>query len=129
MKLALRLASGACRHRRLGLMVTKETHAAEAILREWKSGRLNAEPVLIAGNHPQMRTLARRYGVPFQFIDYRDRQKAETHLQDVLEKAEADLLVLARFMKILSPDFVWHWKNRIINIHPSLLPAFPGASA
>ena len=129
MKLTLRLASGACRHRRLGLMVTKETHAAEAILREWKSGRLNAEPVLIAGNHPQMRTLARRYGVPFQFIDYRDRQKAETHLQDVLEKAEADLLVLARFMKILSPDFVWHWKNRIINIHPSLLPAFPGASA
>ena len=129
MKLTLRLASGACRHRRLGLLVTKETHAAEAILQDWKSGRLNADPVLIAGNHPQMRSLARRYGIPFQFIDYRDRQKAELHLQRVLEKAEADLLVLARFMKILSPDFVWQWKNRIINIHPSLLPSFPGASA
>lgn len=129
MRLTLRLASGARRHRRLGLLVTKETHAAEAILREWKTGRLNADPVVIAGNHPQMRALARRYRVPFQFIDYRDRQKAEAHLQSVLEKAEADLLVLARFMKILSPDFVWQWKNRIINIHPSLLPAFPGASA
>ena len=129
MKLTLRVASGACRHRRLALMVTKETHAAEAILKEWKAGRLNADPVLMAGNHPQLRTLARRFGVPFQFIDYRDRQKAEIRLQAALEKAEVDLLVLARFMKILSPDFVWHWKNRIINIHPSLLPAFPGASA
>lgn len=129
MHLTLRLASGTNRRRRIGILVSKETHVAESILRSWKSGSLKADPVLIAGNHPHLARMARRYLLPFQKIDYRDRAKAETALQAHLEKAEVDLVVLARFMKILSPDFVWHWKNRILNIHPSLLPAFPGASA
>jgi len=129
MHLTLRLASGTNRRRRISILVSKETHAAESILRSWKSGSLKADPVLMAGNHPHLAKMARRYGLPFQKIDYRDRAKAESALQAHLEKAEVDLVVLARFMKILSPDFVWHWKNRILNIHPSLLPAFPGASA
>ncbi len=129
MKLTLRMSDGTRTRRRLAILVSKETHAAEAILRAWKSHRLAAQPVLLAGNHPQLRSLARRYQLPFASIDYRDRQKAETSLQSHLEKADVELIVLARFMKILSPDFVWHWKNRILNIHPSLLPAFPGASA
>jgi len=129
MKLTLRMSDGTRTRRRLAILVSKETHAAEAILRAWKSHRLAAQPVLLAGNHPQLRSLARRYRLPFASIDYRDRQKAETSLQSNLEKADVELVVLARFMKILSPDFVWHWKNRILNIHPSLLPAFPGASA
>ena len=129
MRLTLRLSHGTQRRRRLAILVSKETHAAEAILRAWKSHRLAAQPVLLAGNHPQLRSLARRYRLPFASIDYRDRQKAEASLQSHLEKADVELVVLARFMKILSPDFVWHWKNRILNIHPSLLPAFPGASA
>ncbi|MFA9197350.1 MAG: formyltransferase family protein [Aliarcobacter sp.] len=129
MKLTLRMSDGTRTRRRLAILVSKETHAAEAILRAWKSHRLAAQPVLLAGNHPQLRSLARRYRLPFASIDYRDRQKAETSLQSNLEKADVELIVLARFMKILSPDFVWHWKNRILNIHPSLLPAFPGAAA
>ena len=129
MKLTLRMSDGTRTRRRLAILVSKETHAAEAILRAWKSHRLAAQPVLLAGNHPQLRSLARRYRLPFASIDYRDRQKAEASLQSHLEKADVELVVLARFMKILSPDFVWHWKNRILNIHPSLLPAFPGASA
>ena len=129
MKLTLRMSDGTRTRRRLAILVSKETHAAEAILRAWKSHRLAAQPVLLAGNHPQLRSLARRYRLPFASIDYRDRQKAEASLQSHLEKADVELIVLARFMKILSPDFVWHWKNRILNIHPSLLPAFPGASA
>ena len=129
MKLTLRMSDGTRTRRRLAILVSKETHAAEAILRAWKSHRLAAQPVLLAGNHPQLRSLARRYRLPFASIDYRDRQKAEASLQSNLEKADVELVVLARFMKILSPDFVWHWKNRILNIHPSLLPAFPGASA
>ena len=129
MKLTLRLADASRARRRLAVLVSKETHAAESILRAWKSRRLGAETVLLAGNHPQLRSLARRFQLPFALIDYRDRQKAEASLQSHLEKAEAALVVLARFMKILSPVFVWHWKNRILNIHPSLLPAFPGASA
>jgi len=129
MKLTLRLVDGTRTRRRLAILVSKESHALEAILREWKSRRLAADPVLVAGNHPQLGNIARRAGLPFRLIDYRDRQKAEQNLQEHLEKAGVDLVVLARFMKILSPDFVWHWKNRILNIHPSLLPAFPGASA
>jgi len=129
MRLTLRLSDATRTRKRLAILVSKETHAAEAILRSWKSRRLAAEPVLLAGNHPQLRTLARRYRLPFALIDYRDRAKAEASLQSHLEKASVDLVVLARFMKILSPDFVWHWKNRILNIHPSLLPSFPGASA
>ena len=129
MRLTLRLSDATRTRKRLAILVSKETHAAEAILRSWKSRRLAAEPVLVAGNHPQLRTLARRYRLPFTLIDYRDRAKAEASLQSHLEKASVDLVVLARFMKILSPDFVWHWKNRILNIHPSLLPSFPGASA
>jgi formyltetrahydrofolate deformylase len=129
MRLTLRLSDATRTRKRLAILVSKETHAAEAILRSWKSRRLAAEPVLLAGNHPQLRTLARRYRLPFTLIDYQDRAKAEASLQSHLEKASVDLVVLARFMKILSPDFVWHWKNRILNIHPSLLPSFPGASA
>jgi formyltetrahydrofolate deformylase len=129
MRLTLRLSDATRIRKRLAVLVSKETHAAEAILRSWKSRRLAAEPVLLAGNHPQLRTLARRYRLPFTLIDYQDRAKAEASLQSHLEKASVDLVVLARFMKILSPDFVWHWKNRILNIHPSLLPSFPGASA
>lgn len=129
MKLTLRIADGTRSRRKLALLVSREPHVLEAICREWKQGRLRVDPVLVAGNHPQLGRIARRHGLPFRTIDYRDRQRAEATLQDHLEKAGADLVVLARFMKILSPDFVWHWKNRILNIHPSLLPAFPGASA
>ena len=129
MKLTLRIADGGRSRRKLALLVSKESHVLETILREWKRGRLRADPVLVAGNHPHLGRLARKHGLPFRLVDYRDRALAEQLLQDHLEKAGADLVVLARFMKILSPDFVWHWKNRIINIHPSLLPAFPGASA
>lgn len=129
MKLTLRIADGGRTRRKLAVLVSKEPHVLEAILRDWKRGRLAADPVLVAGNHPHLGSIARRHGLPFRILDYRDRHRAEQSLQEHLEKAGADLLVLARFMKILSPDFVWHWKNRILNIHPSLLPAFPGASA
>lgn len=129
MKLTLRVAEGSRTRRKLAILVSKESHVLEAILKEWKRGRLAADPVLVAGNHPQLGKIAQRHRLPFRQIDYRDRPRAEQNLQDHLENAGADLVVLARFMKILSPDFVWHWKNRILNIHPSLLPAFPGASA
>lgn len=129
MKLTLRIATGERVRRKLALLVSREPHVLEAVLKEWKRGRLAADPVLVAGNHPHLGTIARRHRLPFRLVDYRDRHRAEQHLQDQLEKSGADLVVLARFMKILSPDFVWHWKNRILNIHPSLLPAFPGASA
>lgn len=111
MKLTLRIADSGRTRRKLALLVSKEPHALEAILMEWKRGRLAADPVVVAGNHPHLGKIARRHRLPFRLIDYRDRYRAEQHLQDQLEKAGADLVVLARFMKILSPDFVWHWKT------------------
>ena len=65
-------------------------------------------------------------GLPFHHVSWTNRAKAEDKTLRILEKAQADFVVLARFMKILSPNFVWRFKNKIINIHPSLLPSFPG---
>jgi formyltetrahydrofolate deformylase len=62
-------------------------------------------------------------------VPWQDRVTAEQEALRVLEEHEIDFVVLARFMKILSPNFVWRYKNKIINIHPSLLPSFPGAQA
>ena len=62
-------------------------------------------------------------------IPWNDRAKAETRALRLLEEHGIDFVVLARFMKILSPNFVWRYKNKIINIHPSLLPSFPGPQA
>ena len=65
-------------------------------------------------------------GLPFHHVSWMNRAKAEDKTLRILEKVQADFVVLARFMKILSPNFVWRFKNKIINIHPSLLPSFPG---
>ena len=90
---------------------------------------LGAQPVVIIGNRPDLEPLARKHKLPFYHVPFNNRATAEEEVLKLLEKHEIDFIVLARFMKILSPNFVWRWKNKIINIHPSLLPAFPGANA
>lgn len=112
---------------RLAIFVTKESHVLEGLLA--KSASLGTKPVLVIGNRTDLAPLARRSQLPFYHVPFNDRAKAEQQVLALLEKHEVDFIVLARFMKILSPNFVWRWKNKIINIHPSLLPAFPGANA
>ena len=73
--------------------------------------------------------MATKAKIPFIVIEESNQEKAEEKIMEVCKKHEIDLIVLARYMKILSPNFVWRYPNRIINIHPSLLPAFPGALA
>ncbi len=114
---------------RLALLVTREAECPAAILQAVRSGAIPAEVALMAGNHAALRPLAEQYGVPFFEVDYSDRHRAEQEMLCLIEEQEADYVVLARFMKILSPSFVWRHRNKIINIHPSLLPAFPGANA
>jgi formyltetrahydrofolate deformylase len=117
------------RPQRFALMVTRETHCLQAIMAAVKQKKLRAEPVLVIGNHPDLEPLAKSYQLPYVHIPWHDRVKAEARALRLLEQHEIDFVVLARFMKILSPTFVWHYKNKIINIHPSLLPSFPGPSA
>ncbi|MFO1513049.1 MAG: formyltetrahydrofolate deformylase [Verrucomicrobiota bacterium] len=117
------------RRQRMALFVTRETHCFEAIMAACQAGRLKADPALVVGNHPDLEPLAKKYKLPYVHISWNDRVKAEKRALHILEKHEIDFVVLARFMKILSPIFVWHFKNKIINIHPSLLPSFPGPNA
>ncbi len=114
------------RRQRMAILVTRETHCAEAILAAIKSDRLKAEAAVMIGNRTDLRSLARKNKLPFIHVPWDDRATAEKHVLELLEKYQADFVILARFMKILSPNFVWRYKNKIINIHPSLLPSFPG---
>ncbi|MCE0485223.1 MAG: formyltetrahydrofolate deformylase [Methylacidiphilales bacterium] len=113
---------------RLAILVTKEPHVLEGLLAK-SPASLGTRPVVVISNRPTLGPLARQKKLPFHYVPFNDRAQAEQQVLQLLDKYEADFIVLARFMKILSPNFVWRWKNKIINIHPSLLPAFPGANA
>lgn len=118
------------RRQRMALLVTRESHCLEAMLKEFHSSRLKkAEPVVVISNRPDLEPIARQHKLPFVRIPWNERVRAEKRLLKVLEDYEVDFLVLARFMKILSPNVAWRYKNKMINIHPSLLPSFPGAQA
>lgn len=117
------------RPQRVAILVTKELHCFQGLLEAFKSGKLKADPVVVIGSRADLRPMAEAHGLPFVCIDTPDRAEAERLTLQELEAREIDLVVLARYMKILSPNFVWRFKNKIINIHPSLLPSFPGAQA
>ena len=113
------------RRQRFAIMVTKETHCFDALL----AAKLKADPALVIGNYADFAPLARKHRLPFVHLNWHDRAKSEAQALALFEEYQVDFIVLARFMKILSPNFVWRHKNKIINIHPSLLPSFPGPQA
>lgn len=115
--------------RKVALLATKEPHALDAVLAAVRSGRLAIEPALVVANRKDLAPLAQKHGLPFHHVPWTKPGAGEARALKLLDKADVDLLVLARFMRILSPSFVWRYPNRIVNVHPSLLPAFPGASA
>lgn len=117
------------RRQRFALLVTRETHCFDAIMAACRNGTFKADPAVVISNHLDFAPLARKHRLPFVHLPWTDRVKAEKRALHLLEKHEIDFVVLARFMKILSPAFVWRYKNKIINIHPSLLPSFPGPQA
>jgi formyltetrahydrofolate deformylase len=110
---------------KFAIMVTKETHCFDALM----AAKLKADAALVIGNYGHFAPLVKKFKLPFAHINWNDRAKAESRALRLLEEHEIDFVVLARFMKILSPNFVWRYKNKIINIHPSLLPSFPGPQA
>jgi formyltetrahydrofolate deformylase len=118
------------RRQRMAVMVTKEPQCLKALSEAMKSGSLKkAEAALVLSNRRDLAPLAHEAKLPFKVLPWGDRLKAEEKALRILEAEEIDFVVLARFMKILSPNFVWRFKNKIINIHPSLLPSFPGPQA
>ena len=111
----------------IAIFVTKEPLCLEVILKNAKS--LKGKISVIIGTEKTLEPLAKKAKIPFVTIEEKSQQKAEDRIIDICKKYNIDLISLARYMKILSPNFVWRYPNRIINIHPSLLPAFPGALA
>jgi len=111
----------------IAVLVTKEPLCLQTILASQKS--LKGKISVIIGTEKTLESIAKKAKIPFVTIDDKDQQKAEEKIIVVCKKYDIDLISLARYMRILSPNFVWRYPNRIINIHPSLLPAFPGALA
>ena len=111
----------------IAIFVTKEPLCLETILANVKS--LKGKISVIIGTEKTLEVLAKKAKIPFVLVDEKNQQKAEEEIIEICKKYEIDLISLARYMRILSPNFVWRYPNRIINIHPSLLPAFPGALA
>jgi len=114
---------------RCAIFVTKEPHCFVGLMNAFRSGELKAKPAVVISNKRDLEKLVSDFGLPFVFLESQDRAIAENQALFEMEKYEVDFVILARFMRILSPNFVWRYKNKIINIHPSLLPSFPGAQA
>ena len=115
--------------RRLAVLVTKESHCLEALFDAWENDELDAEISVVIGNHSDLKPLADENDVPFHDVGDEKGTPDEDRILDLLAEYDVDLVVLARYMRILSPDVVFRYENRIINVHPSLLPSFPGAEA
>ena len=111
----------------IAVFVTKEPLCLQTILAKSKS--LKGKISVIIGTEKTLEPLAKKVKIPFVAVEEKNQQKAEEKIIQICKKYNIDLISLARYMRILSPNFVWRYPNRIINIHPSLLPAFPGALA
>jgi formyltetrahydrofolate deformylase len=111
------------------LMVSKEGHCLNDLLFRWKSGLLRLDIRAIVSNHNEFEQLAASYKVPFHHIPVTAATKAESEAQqyDVIQSAGAELVVLARYMQILSDEMCQNLAGRAINIHHSFLPSFKGA--
>ena len=114
--------------RRVAVLVSKEPHCLEQLIRDWRSGDLNGDLAVVLSNHDDLRPIAESEGIPFHWHPSTDKAAHEAFLVEQLAGVSAGVAVLARYMQILTPTVVQPYAGRIINIHPSLLPYFPGAN-
>jgi formyltetrahydrofolate deformylase len=116
--------------RKLAIFVSRQDHCLADLLYRHRAGELPCEIRLVISNHAEAEPLTRFYGVPFHLVPVVTGQKdaAEKRQLELLEKESIDLVVLARYMQILSSAFVQRYPGRIINVHHSFLPAFVGAN-
>ncbi len=121
---------GVRRAKNIILMATKESHCLGDILLKNYSNELFATVQAVISNHDYLKDLTKKFDIPYFFVSAEniDRADHERKIRDILEEFNPDLIVLAKYMRILSSDFVSRYRNSIINIHHSFLPAFIGAN-
>jgi formyltetrahydrofolate deformylase len=114
--------------KRMVIMVSRYEHCLLDLLWRWDAGELHAEIPLVISNHPDLAPRAETYGIPFYHLPVtpESKEEQESQVRELLADYDIDFIVLARYMQILTPDFVNAYPNRIINIHHSFLPAFAG---
>lgn len=114
---------------RAGVLASREPHCLHDLLNRWRTGELPVDLAVVVSNHADHADLAAWFGVPYVHLPITEDEKAEQELEvrRALEDHAVDLVVLARYMQVLSADMCTAWPERIINIHHSFLPAFQGA--
>jgi formyltetrahydrofolate deformylase len=117
------------RRPRIALFCSQYLHCMADLLYRWRTGELECEIPLIVSNHREVAELAAFYGIPFEHVPVTatTRDEAERRQLELLSRHEIELVVLARYMQILSPGFIARYPSAIINVHHSFLPAFTGA--
>ena len=110
------------------LLVTKEHHCLGELLIRYAFDELDADILAVVSNYNQLQPFVSKFGIPFHYISHEEktRQQHEESILRTLAIYDPEFLVLAKYMRVLTPDFVRHFPNRIINIHPALLPKYGG---
>jgi len=118
------------RRPRVAICVSRYNHCLYDMLARWQSGEWAIDIPVVVSNHTELAPVVERYDLRFEHVPVTPQTKpeAERHMLELLAGLEVDLIVLARYMQILSAEFVSHWPERLINIHHSFLPAFVGAN-
>lgn len=118
------------RKKKIVVLVTKEHHCLADILVRHFFQTLNADVKAVVGNYDNLKDFTEKFAIPYHLVSHQDKSKEqfEHELAEIVESYQPDYIVLAKFMRILSPDFVARFENKLINIHHSFLPAFIGAN-
>ena len=118
------------RPKRMAILVSKQGHCLIDLLWRWEAGELDAEIPLVISNHADLAPKVEAHGIPFHHLPVTKASKAEqeARVEKLLQEHNIDLVVLARYMQILSPQFLEAYSQPVINIHHSFLPAFIGAN-
>nr|WP_239565451.1 formyltetrahydrofolate deformylase [Brevibacillus fulvus] len=116
------------RRKRMAIFVSKEDHCLLELLWQWKSGQLHADIAMVISNHTDLQELVEPFQIPFYHVPVSKERKEQAEAEQLaLTSGKVDVIVLARYMQILSPRFLQDYPQQIINIHHSFLPAFVGA--
>jgi formyltetrahydrofolate deformylase len=116
--------------RNICILVTREYHCLSDLLVRHSFQELDANIQCVISNYRNLEDLTNKFGIPYHYVPHENisREDHEAQLLSIMAPYEPEFLVLAKYMRILSPDFIRHFPNRIINIHHSFLPAFAGAN-